>query len=95
MGSLPINPQVNKVVVGPRDPQVVFAAGPAGLFRSKDGGLTWEASGQGLGTVAVVALALNPAQPHRLYAASADSSLFRSDDNARSWQAIATVAGGQ
>ncbi len=89
MGSLPINSQVNKVVVDPRDPQVVFAAGPAGLFRSKDAGLTWEASGQGLGTTGIVALTLNPAQPDRLYAASADGSLFRSDDNARSWQAIA------
>ncbi len=89
MGSLPINSQVNRVVVDPRDPQVVFAAGPAGLFRSKDSGLTWEASGQGLGTTAIVALALNPAQPDRLYAASADGSLFRSDDNARSWQTIA------
>jgi photosystem II stability/assembly factor-like uncharacterized protein len=89
MGSLPINSQVNKVVVDPRDPQVVFAAGRAGLFRSKDSGLTWEASGQGLGATAIVALALNPAQPDRLYAASADGVLFRSDDNGRSWQAMA------
>lgn len=44
MSSLPVNPQVNKVVVDPRDPQVVFAAGPAGLLRSKDGGLIWEVS---------------------------------------------------
>lgn len=92
MGSLPINPQVNKVVVDPRDPQVVFAAGPAGVFRSKDSGLTWEATGQGLGTAGIVALTINPAQPDRLYAASADGSLFRSDDNARSWQAVAAEA---
>lgn len=90
MGSLPINSQVNAVVVDPRDPQVVFAAGPAGLFRSKDGGLTWVASGQGLSTEGIVALALNPAQPDRLYAASVDGAFFRSEDNARTWQAIAT-----
>lgn len=89
MGSLPINLRVNAVVVDPPDPQVVIAAGPAGLFRSKDGGLTWEDSSQGLGTGGIAALALNPAQPERLYAASVDGSLFRSDDNARSWQAIA------
>ena len=90
MGSLPINSQVNKVVVDPRDPQVVFAAGPAGVFRSKDSGLTWEAGSQGLGTAAIVTLALNPAQPDRLYVASVDGSFFRSEDNARTWQAIAT-----
>lgn len=92
MGSLPINSQVNKVVVDPRDPQVVFAASPAGVFRSKDSGLTWEASGQGLGTAGIVALTINPAQPDRLYAASADGPLFRSDDNALSWQAVAAKA---
>ena len=90
MGSLPINSQVNVVVVDPRDPQVVFAAGPAGLFRSKDSGLTWAVSGQGLGTAGIVALTLNPAQPDRLYAAGVDGSFFRSEDNARTWQAIAT-----
>ena len=84
----------NKVVVDPRDPQMVFAAGSAGVFRSNDAGQTWTASSQGLGTTAIVALALNPAQPDRLYAASADGSLFRSEDNARSWQAIASAAGG-
>jgi photosystem II stability/assembly factor-like uncharacterized protein len=89
MGSLPINSQVNKVVVDPRDPQVVFAAGPTGLFRSQDGGLTWETSSQGLDTAGIVALALNPAQPDRLYVASADGSFFRSEDNGRTWQAIA------
>ena len=94
MGSLPINSQVNKVVVDPRDPQVVFAAGPAGVFRSNDAGQTWEASGQGLVTTTIVALALNPAQPDRLYAASADGSLFRSEDSARSWQAITSVSEG-
>ena len=90
MGSLPINSQVTAVVVDPRDPQVLFAVGPAGLFRSKDGGLTWAASSQGLGTAGIVALALNPAQPERLYAAGVDGSFFRSEDNARTWQAIVT-----
>lgn len=90
MGSLPINSQVNAVVVDPRDPQVIFAAGPAGLFRSKDGGLTWEASGQGFSTGGIVALALNPAQPERLYVAGVDGVFFRSEDNARTWQAITT-----
>ncbi len=88
MGSLPIS-QVNAVVVDPRNAKVVFAAGAAGVFRSSDGGLTWEASGQGLGSVAVVALALNSAQPDRLYAASADGRLFRSDDHGRNWQSLA------
>ena len=87
MGSLPIL-QVHAVVVDPRDPRRVFAAGPAGVFRSEDSGLNWQPSSEGLGMVSIVALAQHPAQPDRLYAASADGKLFRSDDAARTWQAV-------
>ena len=88
MGSLPMNKQVNAVVVDPRDPKSVFAAGPAGVFHSNDSGLTWQPSGVGLGTAAITALTLNPSQPDTLFAATAEGALFRSDDGAKTWQSI-------
>lgn len=100
MGSLPINPsvrsaqdlrQVNAIVVDPRDPKSVFAAGPTGVFHSNDSGLTWQASNEGLGTAAIVALALNPSQPDTLFAATAEGVLFRSDDGAKTWHSIDTT----
>jgi len=90
MGSLPVT-QINSVVVDPRDAKNVFAAGPSGLFRSNDSGLTWQPSGTGLPNVEIAALALNPSQPDRLYAATGDGVLFRSEDNGQRWQAVATV----
>ena len=100
MGSLPVNSsvqpaqdrrQVNAIVVDPRDPKSVFAAGPAGVFHSNDSGLTWQPSSEGLGTAAIVALALNPSQPDTLFAATAEGALFRSDDGAQAWQSINTT----
>ncbi len=91
MGSLPVHPQVNVVVVNPRDPKGVFAAGPAGVFHSNDAGLTWQSSSEGLGTAEIVALALNPSQPDTLFAATAEGALFRSDDGAKTWQSINTA----
>ena len=91
MGSLPMNKQVNAVVVDPRDPKIVFAGGPAGIFRSNDSGLNWQASNDGLGAAAIVALALNPSQPDTLFAATAEGALFRSDDGAKTWQSIDTT----
>jgi len=88
MGSLPVNTQVNAVAVDPRDPKIVFAAGPAGVFRSNDSGLNWQASSEGLGTAAIIVLALNPGQPDTLFAATAEGALFRSDDGAQTWQSI-------
>jgi photosystem II stability/assembly factor-like uncharacterized protein len=92
MGSLPVNKQVNAVVVDPRDPKSVFAAGPAGVFHSNDSGLNWQPSREGLGTAAITALAINPGQPDTLFAATAEGALFRSDDGAQTWQSINTAA---
>lgn len=92
MGSLPVSPQVNAIVVDSRDPKNVFAAGPAGVFRSNDSGLTWQRSSEGLGTAAITALAINSGQPDTLFAATAEGALFRSDDGAQTWQSINTAA---
>lgn len=88
MGSLPVNSQVNAIVVDPRDPKIVFAAGPVGVFRSNDSGLNWQASSEGLGTAAIIVLAINPGQPDTLFASTADGTLFRSDDGTQTWHSI-------
>ena len=90
MGSLPVNKQVNAVVVDSRESKIVIAAGPAGVFRSNDSGLTWQARSEGLGTAAIVALALNPEQPDTLFAAIAEGTLFRSDDGGETWHSVDT-----
>lgn len=92
MGSLPVSPQVNAVVVDPRDPNNVFAAGPAGVFHSNDAGLTWLSSSEGLNKSAIVALAVNPSQPDTFFAATAEGALFRSDDGAKTWQSVNAAA---
>ena len=95
MGSLPVNKQVNAVVVDPRDPKIVFAAGSVGVFRSSDSGLNWQPSSEGLGTAAITALAINPDQPDILFASTAEGALFRSDDGAQTWQSIDTTVSPQ
>lgn len=92
MGSLPVNKQVNAIVVDPRDPTIVYAAGPSGVFRSNDSGLNWQFSSEGLNTGPIVALALNPGQPDILFASTAEGALFRSDDGGQTWQSINTTA---
>ena len=101
MGSLPVNVsvrsaqdlrQVNAVAVDPRNPKIVFAVGPAGVFRSDDAGLEWQPRGQGLTNATIVALALNPGQPDILFTATAEGALFRSDDAAQSWQSVANAS---
>lgn len=45
---LPERVDVGKIIVDPRNPQLVLAATGHGVFRSTDGGLHWKPSGQGL-----------------------------------------------
>jgi len=99
------------VVVDPQEPQVVYASmwqfrrypwtfksgGPgSGLYRSSDGGKTWEKAKAGLpeGELGRIAIALSPARPSAVYAVveSKKSALYRSDDLGRSWVQVSTAA---
>lgn len=91
MGSLPINTMVRSIAVDPSKPQRVYAAGPAGLFRSDDAGLTWEEAGDGLaGEPLAVTLGGSPdaATPPTVYAVLTDGSVWSSLDGATTWQRI-------
>ncbi|MDP2959354.1 MAG: hypothetical protein Q8N53_23245 [Longimicrobiales bacterium] len=100
--------RVGRIVIDPRDPDVVFVAalghlyGPQqerGVYRTKDGGETWDRvlfAGENAGAVDI---AMNPANPRILYAATwqmriwtwgresggPESGLWKSTDGGDSW----------
>jgi photosystem II stability/assembly factor-like uncharacterized protein len=83
---------VQSLAVDPRDARVVYAAGwtldPAaggGIFRTADGGHSWQPAG--LVGHAVRALALAPSAPDTLVAGALDG-VFRSRDAGRNWERI-------
>jgi photosystem II stability/assembly factor-like uncharacterized protein len=67
----------------------VFAATPAGLFKSGDGGDTWRRSGSGLPPGEIGALALAPSDPKTLWVSLPGSGVFRSIDGGLSWRITA------
>lgn len=73
----------------PGNPQVVYAGVFGGIYKSVDGGATWNWAGRGLdpGT-SVWSLAVNPIQPSRLWAGQ-DSGLFKSVDAGATWKPTA------
>ena len=62
MGSLPIKTVVRSVAVDTVNPERVYTAGPAGLFRSDDAGQKWSPADDGRPTEPY-AVTLHPAQP--------------------------------
>jgi photosystem II stability/assembly factor-like uncharacterized protein len=80
------------ILVDPRDSDVLYAgtwtqdpAAGGGVFRSEDGGRTWQAAG--LEGKAVRALAQAPSKPDLLVAGTLDG-VYRSRDAAQTWQRI-------
>ena len=106
--------QIGKVIVHPRDPNVVYVAvlghvyGPhpdRGVYRSRDGGATWQKvlyKGDGIGAID---LAFDPSNPQTVYAAlwavrrppwfiyapanGPGSGLFKSSDGGGTWTQLA------
>jgi photosystem II stability/assembly factor-like uncharacterized protein len=65
-----------QIVQHPLKPNVLLAATALGLIRSVDGGTTWRR----LSTHSTKSIAFDSAQPNRIFLATDDAGLFRSDD---------------
>jgi len=88
---LPEAGKANVIALHPTNEQIVYVGGiqngGGAICRSSDGGTSWTRLGKGVFTNPVVALALDPLTPSRLYAAS-DDGVFRSEDSGASWTRV-------
>ena len=84
----------------PADPDIVYAgAEDAALFRTTDGGFTWQelpglrkAKGHlwqpGAGGMALHTILLNPLNPDRIFVAISAAGVFRTDDAGLTWKPV-------
>jgi photosystem II stability/assembly factor-like uncharacterized protein len=79
---------VTAVLADPIDAEVAYAAtSRGGVFKSSDGGATWQSASRGLTEHAMTSLAADPLHPGTLYATSL-TSLAVSHDSAATWSRI-------
>jgi photosystem II stability/assembly factor-like uncharacterized protein len=77
-----------------RKPWTMISGGPdGGVYRSSDGGTTWQKLGGGLptGLVGKVGVTVSPANPKRVWAlveAEPGGGLYRSDDRGATWKLV-------
>ena len=88
---------IHSIVVDPSAPDTVYLATTThghwaattalGVYKTTDGGLTWAPANDGLTTLEVMVLAIDPSDPDVLYAGTADG-VFKTDDGAGTWTPI-------
>ncbi len=90
--TIPVGGAVSAVAVAPSNAEVVYIGyknpSPYAIYRSVDGGVTWQVASSGLGTGPVTSIIVDPVTPDTLYAAQNGSGVFRSTDGGSSWKAM-------
>lgn len=83
---------VGTVEIDPRNSQTLYAGTNRGIFRSADGGASWNAVNNGLpASVSFVnSLGIDPSNPDTIYAATSGGGIFKSADAGGTWAAINT-----
>lgn len=90
---------VNAVVIDPKNPQFLYAAtGGGGVYKSGNGGVSWKDINEGLSSLSILDIhvdpenpdillagAYHPATPTDLYVGEASGGVYRSEDGGRTW----------
>jgi photosystem II stability/assembly factor-like uncharacterized protein len=77
-----------------RQTTTLFAATVSGLYRSTNGGDTWQESDQGLGANLARTIVPSPFNADEAYAATQAKGLLHTFDGGRSWQSLPIPIGG-
>ena len=86
MGGLPTQQPVAAFAADPTKSPVMYAALTDGLWKSGDGGQTWQRLATAPG--GITALAVHPVDQDRVFAGTGQGKLFRSADGGVSWNTV-------
>lgn len=77
---------VNRLLINPVQPDVVYAGTTQGVFKTLDKGASWVRLAPDLGALYVSSLVLDPENVHHLYMGTS-KGIFQSRDNGHTWKA--------
>jgi photosystem II stability/assembly factor-like uncharacterized protein len=85
--------EVRAFAVHPRDQGTVYAGADTGVYRTRDGGDSWEKLESPMleprmNEVPIWVLAVDPVDPDTIFAGTRPSALFRTRDAGRSWEKL-------
>ncbi|HLA78792.1 MAG TPA: BMP family ABC transporter substrate-binding protein, partial [Vicinamibacteria bacterium] len=77
------------IAEAPSNPDLLYLGTQnAGVYRSEDGGQTWQPARYGLAGASILSLAVDPVDPNWVYASVGHAGVYRSIDSGASWAPI-------
>jgi photosystem II stability/assembly factor-like uncharacterized protein len=86
----PFGGVVRGLAFDPADQAIVYAGTDNGIFRSADGGISWQRRSAGLTNLRASALAVNPLHPNVVWAGT-NGGLFKTSDSGLRWEFAAAI----
>ncbi|MEA5534297.1 WD40/YVTN/BNR-like repeat-containing protein [Crocosphaera sp. XPORK-15E] len=76
-------------MTGSVEPDILFLSSYGdGMYKSQDGGTSWEKVNQGLETLKIESVAISPNDPDLVLAEGTEGGLYKTDDGGKSWTSV-------
>lgn len=69
----------------PKNPDIIYIATNDYIYKTRDGGQTWENLSHGMSHSRVIAMAVDPAYPATVYAGTKGDAVYKSHDGGQRW----------
>lgn len=76
------------IALHPSNPNILYVATNEYIYKSRDGGATWENLSRGMSHSRVIALAVDPLYPATVYAGTKGDAVYKSYDGGQRWVSL-------
>jgi photosystem II stability/assembly factor-like uncharacterized protein len=85
----PFGGLINALAIDPTNPNTIYAGTfSGGVFKTTNGGSSWNAVNSGLSNLSIEELAIDPTNPNTIYAGAGASGVYKTTNGGSSWNAV-------
>lgn len=90
----PMHVDYHRIEYAPSNPQIMYVANDGGIWRTTDGGSTFESLNYGITTIQYYKMASHPSDTNQMFGGAQDNGVYRTlDKGATNWELVSTGDG--